>query len=47
MGGGLSGSGFLGGSDSPGSSSLAGLMGQAIGGGASNPNKTGAGASIF
>ena len=46
MGGGLSGSGFLSDSGSP-SSSLAGLMGQAIGGGASNPNKTGAGASIF
>jgi hypothetical protein len=46
MGGGLSGSGFLGGSDSPGSSSLAGLMGQAIGG-APNQNKTGAGTSIF
>ena len=46
MGGGLTGSGFLGGgSDSP-SSSLAGLMGQAIGG-APNQNKTGAGTSIF
>lgn len=47
MGGGLSGSGFL--SDSGGgpSSSLAGMMGQAIGGGMGQNNKQGAGTSIF
>ena len=47
MGGGLSGSGFLGDSGGGPSSSLAGMMGQAIGGGMGQNNKQGAGTSIF